>query len=71
MARQLRIQFENAFYHITSRGNLREKIFHDDQDREKFLQILSRTKERYGFLLHVYALMDNQGLLPIEWVIFR
>ena len=27
MARQLRIEFEGAFYHVTSRGNLRERIF--------------------------------------------
>jgi hypothetical protein len=35
MGRQLRIEFENAFYHITSKGYLREKIFHDDGDRER------------------------------------
>lgn len=66
MTRQLRIKFENAFYHITSRGNLRDRIFYDDQDRERFLEILSRTKERYGFLLHAYALMDNHYHLLIE-----
>ena len=58
MARQLRVEFENAFYHITSRGNQRDKIFYNPADRERFLKILSRTKERYGFLLHAYALMD-------------
>ena len=36
MARPLRIEFENAFYHITSRGNLRDKIFYDAVDREIF-----------------------------------
>ena len=59
MARQLRIEFEGAFYHVTSRGNLRERIFFDDTDRERFLEILKRTKERYGYLLHAYVLMDN------------
>ncbi len=66
MARQLRVEFENAFYHITSRGNLRDKIFYDAADRERFLEILSRTKERYGFLLHAYALMDNHYHLRME-----
>jgi REP element-mobilizing transposase RayT len=66
MARQLRVEFENAFYHITSRGNLRNKIFYDVSDRERFLEILSRTKERYGFLLHAYALMDNHYHLLME-----
>jgi len=66
MARQLRVEFENAFYHVTSRGNQRDKIFYDAADRERFLEILSRTKERYGFLLHAYALMDNHYHLLIE-----
>ena len=59
MARSLRLEFEGAFYHITSRGNLRGGIFFDNKDGEKFLEILRRTKERYGYLLHAYALMEN------------
>jgi putative transposase len=66
MARQLRVEFENGFYHITSRGNLRDKIFYNVADREKFLEILGRTKERYGFVLHAYALMDNHYHLLME-----
>lgn len=33
MASQLRIEFEGAFYHVTSRGNQRDKIFWDDEDK--------------------------------------
>lgn len=66
MARSLRLEFEGAFYHITSRGNLRDRIFFDDKDREKFLDILRRTKERYGYLLHAYALMENHYHLFLE-----
>ena len=66
MARQLRIEFSSAFYHITSRGNLRENIFYDNKDKTRFLEILKRTKERYGYLLHAYALMDNHYHLLIE-----
>jgi putative transposase len=66
MARQLRVEFEGAFYHITSRGNLRENIFFKKQDKEKFLEILKRTKNRYEYLLHAYALMDNHYHLLIE-----
>ena len=66
MARQLRIEFNGAFYHITSRGNLKEKVFFEDKDREVFLEILKKTKERYGFILHAYALMDNHYHLLME-----
>lgn len=66
MARQLRIEFSGAFYHVTSRGNLRGKIFFADSDREQFLNILKRTKDRYSYSLHTYALMDNHYHLLIE-----
>jgi len=66
MARQLRIEYEGAFYHITSRGNQRDKIFWDDKDKEEFKKILNRTKQRYGYLLHAYVLMDNHYHLLIE-----
>ena len=66
MARQLRIGFEGALYHITSRGNLREAVFFEDSDKERFLDIIARTKERYGYLLYAYALMDNHYHLFIE-----
>lgn len=68
MARQLRIEYEGAFYHVTSRGNQRERIFWDDRDREEFKKILNRTKERYGYLLHAYVLMDNHYHLVVETV---
>ena len=62
MARPLRIEYEGAFYHVTSRGDQRGRIFWDDRDREEFLKVLGRTKERYGFLLHAYVLMGNHVL---------
>jgi REP element-mobilizing transposase RayT len=66
MARQLRIEFEGAFYHVTSRGNRRERVYFEDGDRKKFLEILKRTKERYGYHLHAYVLMDNHYHLILE-----
>jgi putative transposase len=66
MARQLRIEFEGAFYHITSRGNQRERVYFEDGDRERFLEILKRTRERYGYQLHAYVLMDNHYHLMVE-----
>ncbi len=43
MARQIRIEYEDAWYHITCRGNERREIFADDFDREKFPEILAAT----------------------------
>jgi hypothetical protein len=42
MTRQWRIEFEGAYYHILSRGNERRNIFHDNDDRISFLEILGK-----------------------------
>src|SRR3990172_143231 len=47
MARPLRIEYEEAVYHVTSRGNARDKIFSDGHDKEKFLEELDSVKKRY------------------------
>ncbi len=46
MARPLRIEFPDAVYHVTSRGNGRQNIFHDDGDYGKFLELAGKTIER-------------------------
>ena len=43
MARPLRIEFPGALYHVTSRGNARQRVFRDDEDREMFLATLARV----------------------------
>ena len=40
MARQPRIEYEGAFYHVTSRGNLGDKIFFRETDRTRMIEIL-------------------------------
>lgn len=66
MARPLRIEYPNAVYHVTSRGNARNKIFLGDQDRENFLFVLDAVVKRYNWLCHAYCLMDNHYHLMIE-----
>jgi REP element-mobilizing transposase RayT len=66
MARPLRIEYSGAVYHITSRGNAREKIYIDDQDRENFLGVLGEVVRKYNWLCHAYCLMDNHYHLLVE-----
>ena len=68
MARPLRIEYEGAVYHITSRGNAYQDIFLDDADREKFLELLNQTVERFNWLCHAYCLMSNHYHLLIETI---
>jgi putative transposase len=66
MARPLRIEYPEAVYHVTSRGNARKKIFKDDRDREIFLSVLGTVVKRYNWLCHAYCLMDNHYHVMIE-----
>jgi putative transposase len=66
MARPLRIEYDGALYHVTSRGNERKSIFRDATDRELFLATLSQVAERFRWLCHAYCLMDNHYHLVIE-----
>lgn len=66
MARPLRIEFPGALYHVTTRGNARQAIFLDDEDRQRFLDGLTRVVARFHLLLHAYCLMDNHFHLMVE-----
>jgi putative transposase len=66
MARPLRAQFENAVYHVTSRGNRKQEIYADSADRRYFLQVLERNVERYGWLTHAYCQMTNHYHLLVQ-----
>ena len=66
MARPLRIEYDGAVYHVTSRGNERKSIFKDDEDRMFFLDILKKVNDKYNLLCHAYCLMNNHYHLVIE-----
>lgn len=66
MTRPLRLEFNGAIYHVTSRGNARQAIFINEEDFADFLGVLASVVKRYHFLLHAYCLMDNHYHLLIE-----
>jgi REP element-mobilizing transposase RayT len=66
MVRTLRILFEDAFYHVTTRGNERKKIFLSNRDYEKYLSYLTEAVHKYGVILHGFVLMANHYHLIVE-----
>ena len=52
MARQKRVEYEGAIYHVMSRGNHREDIVWDDRDRERFEETLEEVMESSGWVLY-------------------
>lgn len=66
MARPLRLEFPGAIYHLTSRGNARQKVFFTDTDRQLFLDTLAAVVSRYSWICHAYCLMANHYHLLVE-----
>lgn len=66
MARKSRVWWPGAIYHIMCRGNHRQNIFRDDEDREVYRSILRQVKLTHPFILHAYCLMTNHVHLQIE-----
>jgi REP element-mobilizing transposase RayT len=59
MSRPLRIEFPGAVYHVTSRGDRREPIFADDEDRSRLLEITGDTLLWADARMLAYCLMGN------------
>ena len=66
MARPLRIQFENAYYHVTCRGNTGQVIFSNDADRSTFLDLLERSSDIYQTEILAYVLMSSHFHLFVK-----
>jgi REP element-mobilizing transposase RayT len=66
LARPPRTQIPGGTYHITARGNRRQAIFHDADDRRLFIALLSRVAQRREWRLIAYCLMTNHFHLVIE-----
>ncbi|MCL0043599.1 transposase [Peptococcaceae bacterium] len=70
MARQLRIGFADAVYHITNRGNAKQDIFIGNTGQKAFLEVLAQIVERFNWLCHAYCLLDKHYHLLVETIDF-
>ena len=66
MPRPLRIEYENAFYHVMNRGRARNNIFFKDDHYKAFLDTVQEACERFGLVVHAYCLMSNHYHLLLQ-----
>ena len=66
MSRPLRIQFENAWYHVMNRGRRGEKIFQDKEDFIIFIELLEELNEVFRINVASYCLMTNHYHLLVQ-----
>lgn len=59
MPRSRRLHVPGAFYHVTLRGNHRQKIFFTGRDRLLFEELTAEVLERFTARLHAYCWMTN------------
>jgi len=68
MPRKLRIHYPGAMYHVMNRGDQRQDIFRDHNDREQFLRTLGQACRKAEWQAHAHCLMRNHFHLVIEGV---
>jgi putative transposase len=59
MARPPRVVIPGHPHHVTQRGNYRQKVFFNEQDRRLYLDWLRRYSRHYGVAVHAFCLMNN------------
>ena len=66
MARKLRIERNEAVYHVINRGNYRTAVFGTNGARQAFLKTLDEACQRTGWILHAWCLMTNHYHLALR-----
>ena len=66
MPRPLRIEYEDAYYHVMNRGRARQTIFPETAYFEAFLATLGEAHQRFNFQVLCYCLMTNHYHLLVK-----
>jgi len=66
MPRVARIVVPGWPHHLIQRGNNREKIFFDDEDRKCYLELIKHYIEKWKCYVYAYCLMPNHIHLLVE-----
>lgn len=64
--RKSRIYSRTELYHVVDRGVNRQNIFYEEDDKDKFMQLIKKYKEKYDVEIHNVVLMDNHFHLQIK-----
>ncbi|MBU0600178.1 transposase [bacterium] len=59
MSRIARVVVPDIPHHLTQRGNYRQVVFEDKENRERYLSWIKEYSDRCGVKIWAYCLMDN------------
>ncbi len=78
MGRRPRIEYEGAIYHVIQRGNNKEHVFANDDDKAFLLRQVDECRRGLGFELFGYVVMSNHyhfllktGSKPLSKIMHR
>jgi len=63
MPRELGVEYSGAIYHVMNRGDQREDIFRDDEDRTRFLATLSDPGK-----VAIARQLRRETTMSLKWV---
>ena len=66
MPRRLRVQYEDALYHVINRGNYRLPVFGSVGAARSFETTLGEASEMHGWRIHAHVVMRNHFHLALE-----
>lgn len=66
MPRKPRLHYPSALYHVILRGNSRQDIFFEDEDRYRFYLLLQEGVERFRHRIVAFCLMTNHVHLAVQ-----
>src|SRR2546427_10998332 len=66
MARKLRLEYPGAIYHVMNRGDRREAIFTDDEDRQRFLDCLGEACAKTQWQVYAFCRLPSHFHLVLE-----
>jgi len=65
MPRRLRIE-NVGYHHVYNRGVAKGKVFEDEKDKAKFIELMASAAREYKFNIHAFCLMDNHYHILVQ-----
>ncbi len=66
MARQPRLHYDGALYHVIVRGNNKDYVFESQENKSEYLARLTKYISKYKAYLYGYVIMDNHCHMVIQ-----
>lgn len=60
MGRPLRVEFGGACYHVYNQAPTGQKIVHNDEQRQHFVDLIAETTRMFGLKTHAWCLLDDE-----------